>query len=50
MVTFLDNAEAGKQVRRYIELELERSEVSMLPLNWNLVHRINEKVHCLQWI
>jgi inward rectifier potassium channel len=34
--------EKGKG-RSYVPLELERSQVTLFPLNWNIVHPINEK-------
>jgi inward rectifier potassium channel len=33
----------GKPVRRFFPLELERSKVSVLTLNWTVVHPIDEK-------
>jgi inward rectifier potassium channel len=33
----------GKPVRRFVQLELERKRVSLLSLNWTVVHPLDEK-------
>ncbi len=33
---------AGEKVRRFAKLELEREKVSLFPLNWTIVHPIDE--------
>jgi inward rectifier potassium channel len=35
--------EDGTAVYKYYDLELERSKVESLPMNWTVVHPINEK-------
>lgn len=41
LCTYLEDKK-GKIARTYRELKLERNEISMLPLNWTLVHWIDE--------
>ncbi len=35
--------EKGKRVNKFYDLDLERSRVESLPMNWTIVHPINEK-------
>lgn len=35
--------ENGKQTYKFYDLELERSRVESLPMNWTIVHPVNEK-------
>ncbi len=34
--------ETGNQIRKYANLKLERQKVALFPLNWTIVHPINE--------
>lgn len=38
----------GKPIRRFFPLELERKEVSILTLNWTIVHPLDQTVHWLR--
>ncbi|PHN03497.1 ion channel [Flavilitoribacter nigricans] len=42
IMTWLEVLADGKQMRRYTTLPLERYKVSLLPLNWTIVHPIDE--------
>jgi len=35
--------EDGKEIRRYFQLDLERSKISLFPMAWTIVHPINDK-------
>jgi inward rectifier potassium channel len=41
LVMFIDKSN-GQHNRQYFNLALERSEVSFFPMNWTIVHEINE--------
>ena len=34
--------ENGREIRRFFQLDLERSQIAMFPLSWTIVHPINE--------
>ncbi len=39
----INEEKEGQYVRNYYKLDLERSSITFFPLNWTLVHPINEK-------
>ena len=41
-LTWMEKSEDGQPIRRFAPLSLERSEVFLFPLNWTIVHPINE--------
>lgn len=43
IMTWLEMLSDGSQTRRYFTLPLERYKVSLLPLNWTIVHPIDEQ-------
>jgi inward rectifier potassium channel len=42
-LAWLEEDEKGNKNRRFYQLELEVSKINFFPLNWTLVHDINEK-------
>ncbi len=43
VMTWIDTDENGEQHRRYKQLQIERDQIVFLPLNWTIVHPINEE-------
>ena len=43
VMTWLEEMEDGMKFRRFRLLELERNKIAMFPLNWTIVHPIDEK-------
>lgn len=43
IAAWLGENDAGEEKRHYIPLGLERSELSMLPMSWTVVHPIDDK-------
>jgi len=41
-LSYLEDVD-GKPIRRFVQLELERKRVSLLSLNWTVVHPLDEK-------
>jgi inward rectifier potassium channel len=42
LCSWVEEDEAGNRMRRYRDLRLERDEVHFLPMNWTLVHAIED--------
>jgi inward rectifier potassium channel len=49
-LSIVENDDAGKPVRRFVPLELERKRVAILSMTWTIVHPIDENSPIAGWV